>query len=112
MRTLPFLLAVVITFVNCAPKNRGLIIAGSTSVQPFIEKLADHFQTLRPGIVISIQGGGSTAGIQAAINGTCNIGTSSRNLKDNERVLNIFSMCFDGIAIIVHGSNPVSNLTL
>ena len=89
-----------------------MIIAGSTSVQPFIEKLADQYIAKHPKSRIGVQGGGSTAGIQATLNGTCNIGTSSRNLKESEKGLKTFVISFDGIAIVVHRTNPVGNLTL
>jgi phosphate transport system substrate-binding protein len=105
-------LILLVSAVTCIPKNHGIIIAGSTSVQPFIEKLADIYIARHPGVSINVQGGGSTAGIQATINNTCTIGASSRNLKANEKVLNEYPMCYDGISVIVHRTNPVGNLTL
>ena len=65
-----------------------------------------------PGVVINVQGGGSTAGIQATLNRTCDIGASSRNLKPSERGLKIILIALDGIAVILHKSNPVDNLTI
>lgn len=90
----------------------GVIIAGSTSVQPFIEKVAEHFMEENPGIVINVQGGGSTAGIQATLNRTCDIGSSSRNLKPAERGLKVILIALDGIAVILHKSNPIDDLTI
>jgi phosphate transport system substrate-binding protein len=105
-------LVLLVFAVTCIPKKTGIIIAGSTSVQPFIEKLADIYIAQHPEVLINVQGGGSTAGIQATINNTCTIGTSSRNLKAHEKVLNEYPMCYDGISVIVHRTNPVGNLTL
>ncbi len=79
---------------------------------PFTEKLAEHFMLDHPEIAIDVQGGGSTAGIQACMNNTVNIGMSSRALKDNERQLNSITICHDGIAVIVHPSNPVQHLSI
>jgi len=98
--------------LSCAPNKCGVIIAGSTSVQPFIEKVAEHFMEKNPGIAVNVQGGGSTAGVQATINGTCDVGASSRNLKPSERGLEVVLIALDGIAVIVHKDNPIENLTV
>jgi len=89
-----------------------VIIAGSTSVQPFIEKVAEHFMEKYPGVRINVQGGGSTAGIQATLNGTCDVGASSRNLKPSERGLKVILISLDGIAVIVHPENAIAELTV
>lgn len=98
--------------MSCAPNKCGVIIAGSTSVQPFIEKVAEHFAEKNPGIAVNVQGGGSTAGVLATINGTCDIGASSRNLKPSERGLEIVLIALDGIAVIIHKDNPVTDLSV
>lgn len=105
------IIPIIFLSLNCTQKKSCVIIAGSTSVQPFIEKLADQFTEKHPGLNISVQGGGSTAGIQATFNTTCNIGSSSRNLKPSEQGLVVFLISLDGIAIIVNRVNPVENLT-
>lgn len=87
-------------------------IAGSTSVMPFTEKLAEHFMVEQPTFVINVQSGGSTAGIQAALNKTVDIGMSSRDLKGDEKVLREITICLDGIAIVVHPDNPVTGMKL
>ncbi|UCD19800.1 MAG: phosphate ABC transporter substrate-binding protein [candidate division WOR-3 bacterium] len=107
-----FLVVVSLCVMNCAPNKGGVIIAGSTSVQPFIEKVAEHFMEKYPDITINVQGGGSTAGVQATMNGTCDIGTSSRNLKPTERGLKVILIALDGIAVIVHRSSPVGDLSV
>jgi phosphate transport system substrate-binding protein len=93
-------------------KKHTITIAGSTSVMPFIEKLSEHFMVDRPGFRINVQGGGSTAGIQACFNKTIEIGMSSRQLKQEETVLKDIVICYDGISIVVHPKNPIRELTL
>ncbi|MEO0123100.1 MAG: phosphate ABC transporter substrate-binding protein [candidate division WOR-3 bacterium] len=105
------LLLTLILFTFCSKRTGDLVIAGSTSVQPFIEKLAEEYMIKNKNIKINVQGGGSTAGIQAVFNKTCAIGTSSRNLHTEEQGLHSFIMAIDGIAIVVHPSNPIKNLT-
>jgi phosphate transport system substrate-binding protein len=90
----------------------GIIIAGSTSVQPFAEVLAEEYMILHPDVSIDIQGGGSAAGIMAAQSGTADIGMSSRGLKDEEKSLWYVEIARDGLAVIVHPSNPIRDLTL
>ena len=107
-----FLLFLLLAFISCRPGKTGVIIAGSTSVQPFIEKVAEHFMEKNPEITVNVQGGGSTAGVQATMNGTCDIGASSRNLKPSERGLKVILIALDGIAVIVHRDNPIEDLTI
>jgi phosphate transport system substrate-binding protein len=87
-------------------------IAGSTSVMPFSEKLAEHFMLEHPTFAINVQAGGSTAGIQACITHTVDIGMCSRELKGDEQVLTAIPICYDGIAIVVNPLNPVTSLAL
>ncbi len=88
-----------------------LTLAGSTSVQPFAEKLAEAYMAKHPGRQINVQGGGSTAGVRAAMSGAAQIGMSSRHLNPEEEELHQTVIAFDGIAIIVHASNPLTGLT-
>jgi len=87
-------------------------IAGSTSVQPYVERLAEEYIHLYPDRPIDVQGGGSSAGIQAVESNTAEIGMSSRSLKDTERHLWSIEIAKDGLAIIINPSNPVGNLTI
>ncbi len=93
-------------------KRIGIIVAGSTSVQPFAEALAEEFTRLNPGILIDVQGGGSSAGVMSAQTDTADIGMSSRNLKDEEKTLWYVEIARDGLAVIVHPDNPITDLTL
>jgi len=102
---------------NSSPHKAGndrftVNIAGSTSVMPFSEKLAEHFMLEHPTFAINVQAGGSTAGVQACITHTVDIGMCSRELKGDERVLTALPICYDGIAIVVNPLNPVTSLSL
>ena len=92
--------------------SHPLCIAGSTSVQPFSEKLAEVYMSQHPGVRIDVQGGGSSAGIFAAQQGAADLGASSRELVQAEKALHEIPIAWDGIAVIVHPSNPLTNLTL
>jgi phosphate transport system substrate-binding protein len=85
--------------------------AGSTTVQPLAEKLANAFKTANPNVKIVIQGGGSSVGIKSANDGTVDIGASSRELTKDDPALQTFLLARDGIAIIIHPNNTVNDLT-
>ena len=90
-------------------------VAGSTSVQPFVELLAEHYAAAYPEApAINVQGGGSTAGVQAADAGIADVGMSSRNLKKKELALGLQTLAIarDAIAIIVHPTSPITDLSL
>ncbi len=111
MRVQNLALILLVSAVTCIPKKTGIIIAGSTSVQPFIEKLAEQYMEKHPGISITVQGGGSSAGIIATSSGTCSIGSSSRYLRTSEKGLTVTTICLDGIAVVVNNSNPIKDLS-
>ncbi len=92
--------------------SHALCIAGSTSVQPFAEKLSEIYIQQHPGVRIDVQGGGSSAGIFAAQQGAADLGASSRELVPAEKKLHEMAIAWDGIAVIVHPSNPLNNLSL
>lgn len=82
-------------------------------MEPFAELLAESYMAEQPqSPPINVQGGGSSAGIQAALSESADIGMSSRWLKEDERGLETILIAWDGIAIIVHPSNPLSDLSL
>lgn len=97
--------------VSFAALKGTINIAGSTSVQPLVEELAKVFMAKNQGVKIFVQGGGSSAGVKSALNGTADIGTCSRELKPEEEGLNEFVIAKDGIAIVVNKANPVTNLS-
>ena len=96
----------------CGRNADSVVIAGSTSVQPFAEVLAQDYMASHPGVSIDVQGGGSAAGIMATKSGTTDIGMSSRNLQGSETSLWSIEIARDGIAIIINPKNPIINLTL
>jgi phosphate transport system substrate-binding protein len=93
-------------------KETTITLAGSTSVMPFSEKLAEFFMVEHPGLSVDVQGGGSSAGIQAVMNRTADIGMSSRDLKGTEKGLTEIPICHDGIAIIVNPRNTIREITM
>lgn len=93
-------------------RSHSLTIAGSTSVQPFAEKIAEIYMDMNPKVVLNVQGGGSTAGIKACREKAAQIGTSSRELRPEEGDLTKIIIAKDGIAVIVHPQNPLNNLTI
>jgi phosphate transport system substrate-binding protein len=93
-------------------KSHSITIAGSTSVQPFAEKLTEIYMEVHPDLIINVQGGGSTAGITSCRSGAAQIGTCSRELRDEEKDLQRIVIAHDGIAIIVHPGNPIPNVTI
>ena len=92
----------------------NITLAGSTSVAPVMEVLADEYKKLNEGAVIEIQQTGSGAGIQSTIEGVCDIGMASRALEDDEASQGLESMeiALDGIAVIVNNENAVEDITM
>jgi len=94
---------------------RELRLEGSTTVLPIAARAAELFQVLYPEIFVTIKGGGSSVGIAALINGTTDIATASRAMKPTERerlpTAVEWVIAKDGIAIVVHPSNPVERVT-
>lgn len=92
----------------------NITLAGSTSVAPVMEVLADEYKKLNDGAVIEIQQTGSGAGIQSTIEGVCDIGMASRALEDDEASQGLESMeiALDGIAVIVNNENAVEDITM
>ena len=87
---------------------------GSTSMEDVIGSLAEQFMLDNPGVTVSYDPTGSGTGIEAASQGTADIGLSSRALKDEETASGLVgtTVALDGIAIIVNAENPVTDLTV
>jgi phosphate transport system substrate-binding protein len=89
-----------------------IVVAGSSSVTPIMEKLKEAYLQVNPNALIEIQQTDSSAGMMGAIDRTCDIGMASRELKDSELVeLTATQIALDGIAVIVNNGNPVTMLT-
>ena len=87
---------------------------GSTSMESVVKALGEAFKGLNPGVTVNYSGTGSGTGIQSAIDGTCDLGLSSRALKDEEKtngaVENIVAL--DGVAVVINPANGVEDLTV
>ncbi len=100
-------------------ESKTITMKGSTTVLPIAQSTAEAFMQENPDVNISVQGGGSGVGIASIMDGTCDIGNASRPIKESEledavrRGKNIKAnvVAMDGIAVIVHPSNPVKALT-
>ncbi len=89
-----------------------VVVAGSSSVSPVMEKLKEAYLAVNTNAEIELQTSDSTAGMTGAIEGTCDIGMASRDLKDSEKeTLTATAIALDGIAIIVNPANPIENIT-
>ncbi|MDR0853581.1 MAG: substrate-binding domain-containing protein [Clostridiales Family XIII bacterium] len=98
-------------YAGTKPKGK-ITVAGSSSVTPVMEKLKEAYLTVNPNAAIEIQMSDSTAGMTATLEGACDIGMTSRDLKESElEQLTGISIALDGIAVIVNKENPVAGLT-
>ncbi|HEX2970841.1 MAG TPA: phosphate ABC transporter substrate-binding protein [Tepidisphaeraceae bacterium] len=108
-------LAVVIALLGVDWRGGNAVavnVIGSTSIQPFAEMLAEEYNKHSVQFAVDVQGGGSTAGLQAAGNGMADIGMCSRSLKPEEAAsFKDIVIARDGLAVVVHPGNPVFNLS-
>lgn len=97
------------------PSNASekVVVAGSSSVTPVMEKLAEAYKAQNPDATIEVQQSDSTTGVNMAVDGTCDIGMASRELKDSETEAGVFAtpIAQDGIAVIVPPTTSVDGLT-
>lgn len=102
---------IVCALTGCGGNKEAVATDGSTSMNKVIGALGEAFEA-DTGITVTYNATGSGAGIQAVQEGRCDIGLSSRNLKDEEKAKGLEGtiLAFDGIAIIVNPNNPVSDL--
>ena len=90
-----------------------VVVAGSSSVTPVMEKLKEAYVAVNPDVTIEVQQSDSTTGVTSAIDGTCDLGMASRELKDSEveKGVEATVIAMDGIAVIVNNDSAVSGLT-
>ena len=96
-----------------AELSGNVATGGSTSMKNVIAALTEGFAEVQPGVTVSYDPTGSGAGITSATEGTCDIGMSSRELKQEELDAGLTEMKIadDGIAVIVNLENPITNIT-
>ena len=90
-----------------------VVVAGSSSVTPVMEKLAEAYMAINPDVEIELQQSDSSSGMTSALDGVCDIGMASRALKASELEAGLtpLTIAMDGIAVIVSNDNPVTGLT-
>ena len=90
-----------------------VFVAGSSSVTPVMEKLKEAYVAVNPDVEIEVQQSDSTTGMTSTIEGVCDIGMASRDLKDSELEAGLTStvIAMDGIAVVVNNESPVTELT-
>lgn len=95
-------------------KKGKITVAGSSSVTPVMEKLAEAYEKLNPEIKIEVQMSDSTTGVNSALNGVCEIGMASRELKDSEKAKGALQtkIAIDGIAVIINKENPTESASI
>lgn len=99
-------------YMGTKPSGK-IVVSGSSSVTPVMEKLKEAYSELNPNAEIEIQQSDSTTGVTNALSGVCDIGMASRELKDSEKEkgANATVIALDGIAIIVNNENPLNDIT-
>jgi phosphate transport system substrate-binding protein len=90
-----------------------ITVAGSSSVSPVMELLIAGYKTANPNVKVTLQTSDSSTGMTQAIDGICDIGMASRDLKDTEKSAGLTgqTIAIDGLAVIVNNSNPVKDMT-
>ena len=107
-------LCVLGLLASCGKSGGSVSTDGSTSMEKVIGALGESFMAENDGVTFTYNPTGSGSGITAVEAGTCDIGLSSRDLKDEEKSAGLTGtvLAYDGIAMIVNNDNPVSDLTL
>jgi len=99
------------TGVDSVPHTQKIVLTGSSTVAPLAAEIGKRFESLHPGVRVDVQTGGSSRGIADSRRGLADIGMASRSLKSEEDDLHGFTIARDGVCMIVHGDNPVQELT-
>ncbi len=94
-------------------KSGKVTVAGSSSVTPVMEKLAEAYKALNSAVTVEVQQSDSTTGVTSALEGVCDIGMASRELKEEETAKGAQGqvIAMDGIAVVVNNENPIEDLT-
>lgn len=113
-------LAVIFTPVLMSQSRKMIQVKGSDTLVNLVQILAEQFMEKNPGVPVAVLGGGSSTGISALINGTCDIANASRDWKQKEFdqawekgiKVKLFALAIDGLSIVVNDKNPVNELTM
>ena len=119
IRILSGLLLALCLAAPVAAQAEGIVISGSTTVLPIMQKVVEAYLKVHPGLEISLSASGSGDGIKAIIDGTANLAMSSREMKDSELakakekgvILKPVAIATDAILPIVNPANPVKNIS-
>lgn len=97
---------------TASEKSGKVTVAGSSSVTPVMEKLAEAYKALNSEVTVEVQQSDSTTGVTSALEGVCDIGMASRDLKEEETAKGAQGqvIAMDGIAVVVNNENPVDDL--
>lgn len=110
------MLPIILLLSGCGggrASEQKVLVTGSTTIMPIAEVAAEMYADENPDVAVLVSGMGSSAGIESVSNGSSDIGTSSRELKDEERDLGLVDtpVAYDAIAVIVNHDNPVKSLS-
>lgn len=103
-----------VEYENQAVRDSTIVMAGSTSMEQFANMAAESFMAAHPGITVTVEFTGSSAGVEAVLAGRADIGNSSRSLRQKEQVSGAVGniIAIDGIAVVTDRANPVTSLTV
>src|SRR5687767_11588292 len=99
------LLSLALTACSRKEQAGKLVLTGASTVAPLAAEIGKRFETMRPGVRVDVQTGGSGRGINDARQGLADIGLVSRVLKDDEKDLLAFPIARDGVCVILHQAN-------
>lgn len=110
-----FLILLLLSMSGCSKqaKQETLLVAGSSTMLPYMAKLEEGFAKMHPKILVESDGGGSTAGVIAIKRNAIDLATTSRDIKpeEDDQYLRDYLVAKDALAIVVHPSNPVGSIT-
>lgn len=100
------------TFISNGASGK-VIVAGSSSVTPIMQKLQEAYQAINKKVKVEVQESDTTTGINSTLNATCDIGMASRELTDEEasQRLTAVAIAMDGIVVVIHKDNKITNLS-
>ncbi|MGH8536363.1 MAG: phosphate ABC transporter substrate-binding protein [Gammaproteobacteria bacterium] len=110
-RSIGFAVALLLTACGQQAQAQKLVLTGSSTVAPLVSEIGKRFEAGHPSVRVDVQTGGSSRGISDARAGLGDIGMASRALNEEEKDLSSYAIARDGIGVIVHAANPVTQLS-